>query len=101
MERSALCVSGRALNFIRRCCLFLQGFFVAGYPLFWGHFGDELTDEGVGDVGGVFEADAAFAHVQFAGGVFWVFIGEPFEQGRIGIDAHVVEGDEILLGGDA
>lgn len=69
--------------------------------MFWGHFGDELADEGVGDVGHVFEADAAFAHVQFAFGVFGVFCGEPVEELGIGIDAHVVEGYEIFLGGDA
>ena len=46
---------------------------------------------------GFFKADAALAHVQFPFHAVCVFSGKPRQKPFIGIDAHVVHCNEILL----
>lgn len=74
---------------------------IAIHPILHCHFLHQFADECVRDLLHFFEADAAFAHVELLFAVFGIFGDEPFQQFGVGIDAHVVKIDRILLRGEA
>lgn len=87
------------------CCfafksIFPESFFVNCYPFVRRDLLHQLANQVIRNVFGLFEANAAFAHVELFLAGLGVFVLKPFEQTRHSVKPHVVEGNEVFLRSD-